>query len=152
MATGETSAMVLKMMAAMTSTKAALKFISVIFFITLSWFLTPQVFSYLNVPDESLPFMITTLGIGVGILIVELGSKFLSMRQETIETEQNEKLTLTEQAMEKAVQQANKEQFLLEFKGAYTYLQTNSKKQLWDCLSDDLFIGADDPSYTDVRG
>lgn len=68
----ETATTIIKLLSALTSPKAAIKYISVAIFIVISWKYFSELAQFFGTPDENLSIVVLLVGIGLGSLIGQL--------------------------------------------------------------------------------
>ncbi len=121
----ETAGTVIKLLSALTSPKASVKYISVGIFLVLSWKYLDNTLASLGAPKEHHSLIVLLIGLGIGSLIGQAIYVVVSSIWEKIETsvkEKKEKQKKDElkKAQQRSVDQAN-EEFLEGFKKAFEH-------------------------------
>jgi len=121
----ETAGTIIKLMSALTSPKAAVKYITVGIFIVLSWKYLHENLTGLGAPPEHLSLIVLLIGLGVGSLfgqlVCYLTSKSWGKITSYFSEKSENKKKLIEDNKSKELETEKNTEFLLKFKKAFEH-------------------------------
>jgi hypothetical protein len=121
----ETAGTIIKLMSALTSPKAAVKYITIGVFIVLSWKYLNKNLTDLGAPPEHLSLIVLLIGLGVGSLFGQLICYLTSKIWEKVTSCFNEKSEIKKKLIKdskaKALEEEKNAEFLLKFKKAFEH-------------------------------
>jgi len=144
MATGDITASILKIVSAITSTKAAFKFIFIAVFLVLLYNFVYAPLISLGIPIEAINSVIPLVSIGVSVLLVELGSYYISKHEKLNKLAEKNKLAEEAKALKNQEEQDLQQARSDTFKHVFPYLSSTSKALLWKGLNQDYLLEAYD--------
>lgn len=144
----ETSGAILKIITALTSTKTAIKFISIALFLLLSGKAIEQIVMQTGAPVEYQKTIILFLGLGlgaiVGDIIIRLGLMVYSITYGRYKKAQ-EKQYMEEQ------NESNRKALLHHFSETYKNMHKSSQRELWELAQGKVCIWDDPESDSDIN-
>ncbi|MEZ8025471.1 hypothetical protein [Vibrio sp. 1F255] len=121
----ETAGTIIKLMSALTSPKAAVKYITIGVFIVLSWKYLNENLTELGAPPEHLSLIVLLIGLGVGSLFGQLICYLTSKSWGKVTSYFNEKSETKKKLIEdnktKELEKEKNAEFLLKFKKAFEH-------------------------------
>lgn len=144
----ETSGTVLKIITALTSTKTAIKFISIAIFLLISGRAIEQLVVQTGAPVEYQKTIILFLGLGggavTGDIIIRFWSMVYSITYGRYKKAQDKKLKET-------MDQKKCERLLEHFSVTYNNMSKSSRRELWDLAQGKVCIWDDPESNSDIH-
>ena len=140
----ETAATVVKLIAALTSTKAAIKYISIGVFVVVSWkFIGSKVGGY-GVPDDNIKIIIPLIGIGLGTIfssiLIYIGELFYTAIIAHVNEIKNKKEKAKQEQLDSQKQSLARKEFIETYKHSFNHLNASQRETLRNLLTSDVNI------------
>lgn len=130
----ETAGAIIKLLAALTSPKACIKYITVAITLLFSWKYLEPVISETKISEEQLSIVLLLVGVGGGSLIGQVFSWFIELiwkkYQSKKEADINLKLKLEEEELIKTEEEKKQKQILEKIQNSFEHLHFEQKNTL----------------------
>ncbi|MCG9232505.1 hypothetical protein L3X65_25675 [Vibrio diabolicus] len=144
----ETSGAVLKIITALTSTKTAIKFISIAIFLLISGRAIEQFVVQTGTPVEYQKTIILFLGLGGGAITGDIIIRFWSM---VYSITYGRYKKAKDKKLKEAKEQKNREALLEHFSVTYENMHKSSRRELWKLAQGKVCIWDDPESDSDIQ-
>jgi len=130
----ETASTIIKLLSALTSPKACIRYIAVAVFIVLSWQYLNELLIELGLPEEQLSIVVLLIGVGIGSLIGQtltfLGTKIWDSIYKAIQTKKTDKAKVLALAEKQAQEEANNRRLIQRYENSLSHLNWDQKEKL----------------------
>lgn len=147
----ETATTIIKLLSALTSPKAAVKYISVAVFIVVSWKYFSEIAKFFGTPEENISIVVLLAGVGfgsiVGKIITWLGELVGNYVNGKLEAKRLAKQDLEEKA-ENEIKRAKENKALLQkYTESFSHLGWKSKEKLRELTLRDITLDFSDLAF-----
>ncbi|WP_339777303.1 hypothetical protein [uncultured Methylophaga sp.] len=140
----ETATTIIKLLSALTSLKAAVKYLSVAVSIVVSWKYFSELAKSLGTPDENISIVVLLAGVGlgsiVGQIITWLGELIWSFVKGKLEAKKRAKQEIEEKAENDLKKAKENEALLRKYTGSFAHLGWESKEKLRELTLRDITL------------
>jgi len=151
----ETATTVIKLLSALTSPKAAVKYISVAIFIGISWkyFCGPA--RSFEIPEENISIVVTLAGVGLGSIVGQIiswsGEWFWKSISAKLDARNLEKIKTAEELENNLNKNKENKNLIKIYTKSFPHLHISAKHRLIELTREDITLNLEDKDYKALR-